>query len=416
MGSMIRNWFGAMAFAGTLIARAAVTVAPDDARIQYIGRFDAGDAKHPRCDWPASALRARFTGTSLTVKLSGGKNNYNVQVDGKDLPNLVLQDGKDTYPAAAGLAAGEHTLVLSKRTEGSGGISTFGGLVLDDGASLSAPPARPPRRVQILGESYAAGYGAEGTSSSCADRRPFDNADKTFGAVLARALDAELSLQAISCIGLLHNCGDGVTPSKEPFTTFYKRTLNGSVTPPWDAGSWIPDVVVITLANNDLDGSVKPTHDQFVSAYRAFLADLRTKWPQAGYICVAFGYDNQDSTKSIKREYIKEIVDLEKAAGNARTEFLFYGTFPSQKNLQGCNGHPSVATHQKVADALLPLAQRLLPGTAVMPVPSMLPHGAERGGVPGFWHYGIGRWDSRGRWAGAGEMMGGGNPKTWGKE
>lgn len=391
---------GAILIAMASRASASVTVPADDARIQYIGRFDASDPKHPRCDWPASALRARFGGTSLSVKLSGGKNNYNVKIDGKDEPNLVLQDGKDTYVAATGLTAGDHTLVLSKRTEGASGVSAFAGLVLDDGASLSAPPARPSRRVQILGESYAAGYGAEGPSSTCADRRPYDNADKTFGADLARALDAEASIQAVSCIGLLHNCGDGTTPSKEPFTAFYKRVLYGAASPAWDAGAWVPDLVVINLANNDLDGGVKPTHDQFVSAYRAFLADLRSHWPDAGYICMATGYDNQDSTKSIKRDYVKEIVDLEKAAGHVRTEFLFYGTFPSQKNLQGCNGHPSVATHQKVADALLPIAQRLLPGTPVLPVTSKIRRAAP-GGAGGWtkeWVYGGALRDSRGRW------------------
>jgi hypothetical protein len=348
-------------------AGAFVTCTADNPDFQYIGRFDAADGKQPRCDWPGSAIRARFTGTSLQVMLTGGNNNYNVQIDGKDQPNIVLKAGTGVYSAATGLAAGEHTAVISKRTEGSGGISTFGGFIVDDGAALTAPPARPALRVQILGESYAAGYGAEGPSSGCSDRRPYDNADKTFGAVLARALNAELSLQAISCIGLMHNCGDGVTPSKEPFTTFFKRTLNGGATPLWDAGSWIPDVVVITLANNDLDGSVKPTKEQFIAGYRAFLADLRLKWPQAGYICMAFGYDNTDSTKNIKRAYIQEIVQAEKSAGHQRTEFIFYGTFPSAKAQQGCNGHPSVATHQKVADALLPIAQKLLPGTATAP-------------------------------------------------
>ncbi|HKP95299.1 MAG TPA: GDSL-type esterase/lipase family protein [Fibrobacteria bacterium] len=348
---------------------ASVDVPADDPRLQYTGRFEASDPKHPRCDWPASGIRARFTGGSVSVKLNGGKNNFEVSIDGQARAPIALQDGKDTYALATGLATGEHVLALTKRTEGSGGITTFSGLVLDDGAAVLAPPSRPPWRVQVLGESYAAGYGAEGPSSSCGDRRPYDNAAKTFGAVLARALDAELSLQAISCIGLIHNCGDKVTPSKEPFTAFYKRTLNGSAAPAWNAAAWIPDLVVVTLANNDLDGAVKPTKEQFISGYRAFLADLRASWPGAGFICVAFGFDNADPARNIKREYINDIVAQEIAAGHARTEFLFYGNLPSAPAQQGCNGHPNAAAHQKIADALYPLARKLLPGTPVMPGP-----------------------------------------------
>src|SRR4029079_5475061 len=105
----------------------------------------------------------------------------------------------------------------------------------------------------------------------------------------------------------MHNCGDGTTPSKLPFTSYYKRTLYGSEAPAWDAGTWIPDIVLITLANNDLDGSVKPTKEEFIAGYRAFIADMRTKWPGAGFICMAGNYDNQDTLTSIKRLYVQEV-------------------------------------------------------------------------------------------------------------
>src|SRR5690606_16934421 len=134
---------------------AAVDVAADDPNIRYNGRFDFADPKKPRFDWPGTGIQARFTGASVAVRISGGENEFNVLIDGELKARLSMQNGKSEYVAAEGLAAGEHTLELVKRTEGFNGIAVFEGLRLADGGALLPPPARPSHKIQFFGDSYS---------------------------------------------------------------------------------------------------------------------------------------------------------------------------------------------------------------------------------------------------------------------
>jgi len=54
---------------------------PDDSNIEYIGRFDFSNLKSVRFDWPGVQIRARFEGTSCSIKLKDGNNDYNVLRD-----------------------------------------------------------------------------------------------------------------------------------------------------------------------------------------------------------------------------------------------------------------------------------------------------------------------------------------------
>ena len=130
-----------------LPAVGAVDIPADNPAIRYSGRFDDSDPKKPSFDWPGCSIEARFSGASITVKLSGGDNDFNVFIDGQLKSKLTIDKSKTSYVAAAGLPAGAHTLLLTKRTEGFQGATAFLGLQLEDGQSLSALPAKPGKRT-----------------------------------------------------------------------------------------------------------------------------------------------------------------------------------------------------------------------------------------------------------------------------
>ncbi|MHC5056840.1 MAG: hypothetical protein ACYTKD_19315 [Planctomycetota bacterium] len=125
----------------------AGTVPADHEHFQYTGRIDFSNKRAPKISWPGTYIKARFTGTSLKVILADekGKNSFNVFIDGDyESPHVIrCTQGKSTCDVAKGLAPGEHSVMIFKRTEGGDGVTVFGGLVLDSGAKLLPPPAPP---------------------------------------------------------------------------------------------------------------------------------------------------------------------------------------------------------------------------------------------------------------------------------
>lgn len=338
-------------------AWAVVDVAADNPFIQYYGRFDAANPKKPRCDWPGSSIETRFTGTSITVKISGGSNDFNVIIDGVWKSKLTV-DGKTSQVAASGLTDGTHTLLLAKRTEGFNGISTFEGFQLEDGKALMAPPPKGIKKIQFIGDSFTAGYGDEATVLSCPDRRPYDNNYVAYGPVTARAVGADYSVQAVSGIGMVHNNGDALAASARPMPTYFENTLFGADTPKWDVTKWIPDVVVLALGTNDFSTKPSPTEAQYATAYKDFLKKLRAWYPNAQIICLTYSVDN------FQQKYVDTIVNQVAAAGDKKIRHVHFPSLNQATDL-GCDYHPNVSGQQKYADVLTPIIREYLGASAL---------------------------------------------------
>ncbi|MFY0532912.1 hypothetical protein [Nannocystis pusilla] len=92
--------------------------------IHYVGRHDDSDPSAIRMSWSGVGAVVRFDGTDLHVNLDDNGRWFTVVVDGAVQPPLNTQPGAQTYPLATGLAPGEHTVELYRRTEGSFGVTT----------------------------------------------------------------------------------------------------------------------------------------------------------------------------------------------------------------------------------------------------------------------------------------------------
>ena len=91
--------------------------------IHYLGRFDTRDPAGPRFAWPGSAIAATFRGTGIQVTLSDTGTNYFVVVVDGGAPKALATSGDDkTYTLASNLANGQHTVMLTKRTESNVGV------------------------------------------------------------------------------------------------------------------------------------------------------------------------------------------------------------------------------------------------------------------------------------------------------
>ena len=331
-----------------------VEVSPDNPNLRYSGRFDHSDPKEALCAWSATAVTVRFHGSAVNVRLGTGANRFEAVVDGVPVKILssATADAKAPAPApsatlyvvAAGLPAGNHEATVFKCTEPLVGNATFAGFQLDAGATvLPAPP--PRRKIEVIGDSISCGYGNEAASKNDPFSPATENAWWTYGAIAARAVGADYECIAWSGRKLYP---DNTIPE------IFDRTLPRSRTSHWAGDKEKPDVILINLCTNDFSFPRLPDHGEWVKAYREFIVRLRRDAPQATIYCalgpmLGDGYPAGRPSLTTAREWIQEVVKGRNDAGDPNVHFL---EFEHQQAADGygANFHPSVRTHQIMAE------------------------------------------------------------------
>ncbi|GAA0558567.1 hypothetical protein GCM10010172_46990 [Paractinoplanes ferrugineus] len=316
--------------------------------------------------WPGTYFEGRFRGTGVGLVLNDSTNDYVVQVDGATVATLVTP-GRTTY-WVRGLASGDHTVRLAKRTESPYGAGEFGGLVADSGGTILAKPALRSRQMEFIGDSWTAGYGDMSTTRDCNSNGGVTrntNADVAFGALTAKGFNADYQINAWSGMGMVRNYNGQGTDN---FRTYYDTDLQAAYSSQaWPVPStWRPQVVVIGLGINDFStalnaGEKWTTIDQLAAdyrtAYNGFLDKLRARYGSSTYIVLT--YPDLSYQTTAFADSVRRIVTDRK---DARISALYYDNNALGMDLLGCDWHPSRHDHQILADALtqhlrtLPLA------------------------------------------------------------
>lgn len=310
-----------------------------DPAVHWVGRYDEADPTARRMGWSGAGLVVRFDGTGVTVNMDDAAQFFTVVVDGTVQDPLATAPGPQDYVLATGLPAGEHTVELYRRTEGSFGATVVHDVTID-GELLAPPPVT--RRMEVIGDSITAGYGNLGTAP-CGFSAQTEDHYLTYGAIAARTLGAEVQTVAWSGKGMVYNYGDD---TYQPLPEVYDRILASDETP-WDF-TWQPDVVVINLGTNDFSTDNDPSQQLYTSTYVTFLEHLRAVYPSAFVLVVAptlFGAE-----ADMVAGYLTDVVAQRNAAGDPDVAFAninvdWIGS--------GCDGHPTVATHQGMAGRLV---------------------------------------------------------------
>lgn len=307
--------------------------------IHYVGRVDTSNPKDVRFAWSGTGAIARFDGTSAAVELKGGQE-YTVVIDGMVLPKLTATTG--TNQLAEGLSPGEHTVELYRRTEASQGESEILGFDFGDGTLLAPSPVT--RRIEVVGDSITCGYGNEGANANCSFTPETENHYLTYAAIAARNLKAELSTVAWSGKGVVCNYGDDATSCMDPLPTYYDRTLPSRADSTWDFARFQADAVVVNLGTNDLSTNSDPDQATFEAGYRALLQRIRKAYPKAHILCTN-GSMLSGTDLTTVRMYIDDVVaDLDDPNISS-----FHIEPQDNADGLGCDYHPSLATHQKMA-------------------------------------------------------------------
>lgn len=287
----MRTRFLACILCGTLLwsplALAGMTIAPDHPDIQYTGRWETSNPAQPWSYWIGSSLVAKFEGTSLTAIMQGGSTDYiRVIIDGNTSASVkrTVSPLLSTYTLAAGLTDTVHQVELIKETDG--GDWVFHGFELDDGRSLTSPPARPAHRIAFYGDSNLAGYSLESEENESGEG--LRGSYYGYAGIASRMLDA--AYHNVSRSGATISSLHGV----------YDRFDFQSSTPVWDFNDFQADVVVVNLGANDVG---RPQH-RIVADYHALLDDLRWVYPAAHIMLFnAWGWDYDEPAN-----YIHEVI------------------------------------------------------------------------------------------------------------
>lgn len=315
----------------------------DNPLIQYTGRIDFSNPKLPRFWNPGVYITIGFKGTYCNITLNdeelNGQHNYiEMAIDNQPPVRVQLKGKNTTIKAAFGLDNGRHILTICKNTEASIGYLEFAGVTCSELYKLHAKPAR---KIEFIGNSITCGAGSDVSEKACGTGAWYDqhNAYMSYGPVTARMLNAQWHLSAVSGIGLIHSCCDMNIVMPPVFDKVNMRT--DSI--PWDFSKYIPDVVTITLGQNDgIQDSIT-----FCKAYVAFIQTIRSKYPAAHIFCLTSPMADEKLVAVLKN-YLTGIVNYVNAGGDANVHKYFY----SKQYHSGCGGHPNLQEHTQIATEL----------------------------------------------------------------
>lgn len=342
------------------------TAQHDHPDIVYSGRILREPGKAPRFSAPATTITARFRGTGASALLTdGGTNFFDVVIDGDQAKSTKVQiDRSGTTKLVADLPYGEHTISIVKRNEANSGIVEFSGFVFA-GEILPRPPALK-RKISIIGDSISAGSGNEGLSAAACMvdfGRAVSNASKSWGPMLARTLDAEYQLTAVSGIGAIRNyaCADANTMPKVFDRVFVERANS----PLYDHSDFVPDAVLVLLGTNDFspdDCDNPPLNDMYdpenyaayIATMKEFVGTLRGYYPEARIFLVASpmlndGWPKPTYTSDTDHRAAISTVVEDLRSSDDKLELILADYATTRIAGRGCGSHPSLFEHAIMA-------------------------------------------------------------------
>ena len=337
----------------------------------YVGRFtDKGEA-----EWSLSEMRLVLERSSpgkpihLDFQCSNDCSYYlDIVVNCKFSTTKTLAITPSTTVVDIDSALGGQTSDLSlleisiikvteTNTEGKVNGTMFlqsidGAKSIKGSTSCQAPKAY---KLLVFGDSLTCGYGVLGYDP-CQFSGATENARLAWASLVARAVDAELSLVAWSGKGLVRNYGEKTSTSALPLPAFYDSTLGSMVGQPtnhWDPARYIANVVIIYLGANDYSTEPNPTDAEFINAGMSLVNKIKTDYPNASILLLTDEFPF--TVKTSKATNVEKI-----AAMSGSKFFKIPASVIDSSRPTGCNGHPNTLTQQGIANAVTPVVQGLL--------------------------------------------------------
>lgn len=306
-----------------------------------------------RHQWPGIYVEAAFRGDRIVLRFNDAVNEWRASIDGA-APVQIDRPGEADV-AITGLGAGVHRIRLDKVTE-SAAPALFGGVFVDRGNTLPAPPPRR-RQIEFIGDSSMAGYGARSGRAACTPEQARATTDTpaAFAALAAQREGADYQVNAVSGRGLIRNAG-GAAP-QGAMVQLWPRRMPAEPAPFADK-AWQPQIVMLKLQADfvGLPDARWPTLAALVADYAAgygrFLAQLHQRTPRAVFILWWFDTSGAPPEQvALLHAAETRISEAARAAGARDVLFLPFPT--AEFRATACHGHYGVEEQRRIADWLV---------------------------------------------------------------
>ena len=312
-----------------------------DKRIQCFGRFDKTQASSPKVWAPGAYIEFDFKGAFCEIEIEDElryfvSHNYIEVVIDDGIPKRIKLSGKfNRINIGENLSKGTHHVLICKNTESSIGYIKFLGVRC---AKLMPSKKRNSKYFEFIGDSITCGNGSDSSQIKFNSGTWYDyhNAYLSYGAILARELDAEYSLSAISGIGLENSCCD----IDYTMPDVYDRIAFDKNHEKWNSNNYPkPNIVFITLGQND---GLK-NEEAYEKKYLEFLRNLRTNYKKSTIICCTSPMASEKFKLQMKNS-IEKVVNYRRQNGDKKIfAFVYNGTYNS-----GYDKHPTIQQHELI--------------------------------------------------------------------
>jgi lysophospholipase L1-like esterase len=336
---------------------------PDDPAIRYTGRIDFGNPKRPRLIGAGAYIEVKFKGTACELMLEEQNSNTNhgyvsVAIDGQYRGRIRIDRNRTDYPIANDLKDTVHTLLVCKATEAMIGCMDFLGIRC---GGLLPLENRPKRKIEFIGDSITSGTGLDASEVPCDSGAWYDqqNAWLTYGALTARACDADWLLSSVSGIGISRNWN---SPGPTMPDVYDHEYLNGDSTSRWKARAFDPDLVSVCLGTNDFsDGDgihqrAPLDSAKFVDDTFRFIRRIRNRYPRATICCLTSPVLAGANAVRLSN-FLSVVIRRLRQAGEDEKVRLF--AFSKSFN-HGCTGHPNMEEHRMMSEELAPFFRKTM--------------------------------------------------------
>jgi lysophospholipase L1-like esterase len=342
-----------------------VVTQPNDAVITAYGRtlLDAGNDLV--LIGSASYAEFSFTSDSCIIYLKNvtWPADYNyvaIEVDNEYKGRLKI-DGTDPKPFTIHTTANNssHILRIYKATEASNGLVVITEI---KAARLQKVPQKTRKKIEFIGNSITAGMANDLKDIPCHTGKWYDqhNAYWAYGPRVARALDTDFMISAVSGIGI-YRTWNGNGPSMPlVYESAYLKADNDQQ---WDFNRYTPDVVSICLGTNDLsDGDGKSERLPFDSSvyirnYVEFIGTLYKHYPSTQIALLTSPMLSGQKAAMLLAclQSIKARISQQYPEKRTIEIFQFKPMVP-----KGCDYHPDINDHETMANEVIPFFRKLL--------------------------------------------------------
>ena len=234
---------------------------------------------------------------------------------------------------------------LIRRTEAWQGLVDIHEIVSD--LPIQFTPL-PKRKLLFIGDSITCGANSELSGADGQSGDIVSNARLSYGRILGDALDAQAHLVAYGGKGLVRDWQGLTTEVTAP--QFFERALPDDPNSVWNHSQYIPDSIGVCLGQNDFNQGI-PDRESWVGTYVKFLRRIRETAPKATIFVINSPMSRDDGPSSKGGTLLSYLDEITRTASDPLIKRANVSHYPG---VTPTDGHPSTASHAKIAAELLP--------------------------------------------------------------